>query len=140
MKKLTHKFVDCIPEVLEEAVLYVSVKYGTAVHRCCCGCRREVVTPLTPTDWKLIFDGETVSLHPSIGNWNFPCRSHYWIRNSQVEWAENWPEWKVEAVAAKDQREKDSFYSAQADEDSSGDSTPKPKARESFWSRLWTQW
>lgn len=138
MKKLTHKFVDCIPEVLEEAVLYVSVKYGTPVHRCCCGCRREVVTPLTPTDWKLIFDGETVSLHPSIGNWNFPCRSHYWIRNSQVEWAEDWPEWKVEAVATKDQLEKDVFYGLQKHSDSPKEARSKPKTRKSLWSRLWT--
>jgi hypothetical protein len=113
--------VDCIPEVLEDNVLYVSLKYGTAVHRCCCGCGREVVTPLTPTDWKVIFDGETVSLYPSIGNWKFPCRSHYWIRNNGVEWAEDWPEWKVEAVAAKDQREKDWFYSAQADDGENGE-------------------
>jgi hypothetical protein len=139
VQKLRHNFVDCVPETLEDSVLYVSVKYGTAVHRCCCGCGREVVTPFSPTDWKLIFDGETVSLHPSIGNWKFPCRSHYWIRNNRVEWAEDWPEWRVEAVAAKDQREKHSIYSEQADEDSYGDSTPKPKERKSFWSRLWTR-
>lgn len=135
MKTLTHKFVDCIPEVLEDAVLYVSVMYGTAVHRCCCGCGREVVTPLTPTDWKLIFDGESVSLHPSIGNWNFPCRSHYWIRHNRVEWAEDWPEWKVNASAARDEREKAAFYSTQADDDFQ--TSLRSKVQESFWSRLW---
>lgn len=90
MKKLKHKFIEFIPEVLDEGILYVSIAHGTAVHRCCCGCGREVVTPLTPTDWKLIFDGETVSLHPSIGNWNFPCRSHYWITKNRIEWAPSW--------------------------------------------------
>ena len=30
---------------------------------------------------------DTVSLHPSIGNWSFPCRSHYWIRGNRVVWA-----------------------------------------------------
>lgn len=130
--------MECVPETLEEAVLYISVKYGTAVHRCCCGCGREVVTPLTPTDWKLIFDGETVSLYPSIGNWNSPCRSHYWIRNNRVEWAEDWPEWKVEAVATKDQREKDAFYGLQKDSDSPKEACSKPKTRKSLWSRLWT--
>lgn len=137
MKKLSHSFVECIPKVLEDAILYVSLKYGTAVHRCCCGCGREVVTPLTPTDWKLIFDGESVSLHPSIGNWNFPCRSHYWIRNNRVEWSEDWPEWKVEAAAAKDGREKAVFYKAQATETLTDKPKAKPKARTTFWSRLW---
>jgi Family of unknown function (DUF6527) len=98
--KLSHKFVEFVPEVLEKNVLYVSITYGTASHLCCCGCGREVVTPITPTGWKLTFDGETVSLNPSIGNWNFPCRSHYWISNNRVEWAENWTKHKA-GLAAK---------------------------------------
>lgn len=48
------------------------------------------MTPLTPADWKLTFDGETVSLYPSIGNWNFPCRSHYWLTKNRIEWAPGW--------------------------------------------------
>ena len=30
------------------------------------------------------YDGETVSLSPSIGNFQFPCKSHYWIRENRV--------------------------------------------------------
>ncbi len=90
MKKLCHKFIEFIPDTLEDDMLYVSLNYATVSHLCRCGCGREVVTPLSPTDWMLIFDGETISLHPSIGNWNFPCRSHYWIRNNRVEWARDW--------------------------------------------------
>jgi Family of unknown function (DUF6527) len=56
--RLAHEFVDHIPDVLDPGVLYVSMKYATAAHRCCCGCGLEVVTPFTPTDWKLTFDGE----------------------------------------------------------------------------------
>lgn len=92
VKKLNHKFVEFIPDALNEGILYVSVTHGTSVHRCCCGCGREVVTPLTPADWRMIFDGETVSLYPSIGNWNFPCRSHYWISENRVEWVPRWNE------------------------------------------------
>lgn len=83
---LAHQFVDHAPETLEEGILYISIPFTSALHLCCCGCRREVVTPLTPCDWRLIFDGQTVSLEPSIGNWSFPCRSHYWIRRSTVRW------------------------------------------------------
>ncbi|MGN5478201.1 DUF6527 family protein [Cupriavidus basilensis] len=39
----------------------------------------QVVTPFTPTDWRMTYDGATVSLHPSVGNWNQRCRSHYVI-------------------------------------------------------------
>jgi hypothetical protein len=42
-----------------------------------CGCGKKVVLPLHPTHGKLTYDGETVSLSPSVGNWSFPCESHY---------------------------------------------------------------
>src|SRR4051794_27793434 len=87
---LIHKFVDFIPGALEEGILYVSLEFGTVSHLCCCGCRRKTVTPLGPTDWKLIYDGDTISLSPSIGNWCFPCRSHYFITNGRVAWCEDW--------------------------------------------------
>jgi len=141
VNKLTHSFVDCIPEALQDAVLYVSVKYGTAVHRCCCGCGREVVTPLTPTDWKLIFDGETVSLYPSIGNWNFPCRSHYWIRHNRVEWAEDWSDWQVRAATTEDQVQKDEFYGLGSVAEKSDEARKEPpKDDRKFWSRFWRLW
>lgn len=89
---LAHKFVKSVPDVLEDGVIYVSVDYATAIHKCCCGCGNEVVTPLTPEGWKLTFDGKTVSLDPSIGNWNFKCKSHYWITRNIVEWCPKWDE------------------------------------------------
>ena len=73
----------------------MSIPYATVVHKCCCGCGTEVVTPLSPTDWKLIFDGESISLDPSIGNWSFDCKSHYWISQSRVLWAERWSEKRI---------------------------------------------
>ena len=81
---LTHEFVEFIPDELKEGIVYVSVMFATVAHKCCCGCGREVVTPLSPTDWKLIYDGQSVSLEPSIGNWSFACQSHYWIRGNRV--------------------------------------------------------
>ena len=90
MTTLTHKFVKNVPEVIEDGVVYVSVEYATAIHKCCCGCGKEVVTPLSPTDWQLCFDGKTISLYPSIGNWSFPCQSHYWITNNEIRWAPKW--------------------------------------------------
>jgi len=84
---LRHRFVENIPEVLEQGVLYVSIPYRTMVHRCACGCGEEVVTPIGPSAWKMTYDGGGVSIAPSIGNWSLPCRSHYWIKRSQILWA-----------------------------------------------------
>lgn len=116
---LKHLFVDAIPEKLEDRTLYISIEYATATHKCCCGCGLEVVTPLTPTDWKLIFDGETVSLTPSIGNWSFPCRSHYWIERNAVKWAAQMSEAQIRAVRAHDKNAKAAYFGA------AGDSTNK---------------
>jgi hypothetical protein len=49
----------------------------------------------------MTFDGESVWLRPSIGNWSFPCRSHYWIvRAGQVRWARTWSEEEVRSARA----------------------------------------
>lgn len=82
-----HEFVTTPPDNLDEGKIYVSIKFATAAHKCMCGCGCEVITPIRPTDWHLTFDGETVSLHPSLGNWGFPCQSHYFIKNNSVIWA-----------------------------------------------------
>ncbi len=87
MNSLVHKFVDQVPEDLENGVVYVSIPFSTVIHKCCCGCGHEVVTPLSRSGWKLTFDGESISLDPSIGNRALPCRSHYWIERNQVVWA-----------------------------------------------------
>ncbi len=62
-------FVESLPNLIDDGILYVSMSFASAVHRCACGCGQEVVTPLSPTDWQLHFDGENVSLEPSVGNW-----------------------------------------------------------------------
>lgn len=107
---MTHQFVEFIPEQLEEGVVYVTIEYATAVHRCCCGCGSEVVTNFSPTDWKLIFDGETISLDPSIGNWSFPCQSHYFIRQNKVAWAGKWSPEQIATGRERDQARKAAYF------------------------------
>jgi uncharacterized protein DUF6527 len=98
---LRHQFVDNIPDELADGHLYVSMLHATVVHRCCCGCGLEVVTPLSPDDWQLTYDGDTISLSPSIGNWSFPCRSHYWIRQGKVMWARQWSDREVRVARSE---------------------------------------
>ncbi len=107
---LRFKFVELMPDHIDENVLYISFDYATAIHKCICGCGRQVVTPFSPTDWKLIFDGESVSLSPSIGNWNFPCRSHYFIRNSRIIHCRKWSDKEVELGRETDHKNKDNFF------------------------------
>lgn len=95
MKKFTVEFVEHLPRPLGNGVLYVSIRFRITAHNCPCGCGSEVVTNLSPTGWRLTFDGETVSLYPSIGNWDLPCRSHYWIKHSAVQWASRWTDEEI---------------------------------------------
>lgn len=108
--RLEHRFVKNIPSSLEPGVLYVSMEYGTAIHSCCCGCGEEVVTPFTPTDWQMTFDGETISLSPSIGNWNLVCRSHYVVKRGRVIKAAPWSDKKITAERQRDQTAKAHYY------------------------------
>lgn len=109
---ISHQLVEFIPEQLDEGVLYISKRYGTAVHKCCCGCGEEVVTPLNPTDWSLRINGNAVSLHPSIGNWSYACRSHYFIRKSKVIWADQMSERRIKRIRASDRAAKQVYFEA----------------------------
>lgn len=99
-----------MPDVLEEGILYISIQYCTAIHKCVCGCGNEVVTPLSPTDWKVTFDGKTVSLDPSIGNWNFNCKSHYWIIKNKVKLARKWKDWEIKEGREGDSENKENYF------------------------------
>lgn len=106
VSRLEPCFVDAIPERLVPGRLYVSVGYATVVHSCCCGCGEEVVTPLTPTDWRMTFDGENVSLWPSVGSWTLPCRSHYVIEGGEVRWAKPWTQEQIDRERRRDKSAK----------------------------------
>lgn len=109
-KKIKHEFVKNIPDHIQDNTLYISIDYTAVIHKCFCGCGNEVNTPLSPTDWKLIYDGKHVSLYPSVGNWNLKCRSHYWIENNNIYWAENWSDTKVAVAQRFDYISKQDFY------------------------------
>ena len=115
-------FSEFIPEEIKEGVLYISMEYATASHKCACGCGNEVVTPFSPTDWKLQFNGESVSLAPSIGNWSYPCRAHYLIRSNRVVWANDMSQEAIDAGRRRDMTAKAAYYS------NGGGTERRPKA------------
>jgi hypothetical protein len=147
--RLSHQFVEFVPDAMDDGVLYVSMSYAIAAHRCACGCGREVVTPLSPTDWRLIFNGESVSLDPSIGNWSFPCRSHYFIREGRVQWAASMTEAAIQRGRSRDRAAKEAHFASRSEIPSkppesspskiAGDaaqSKEKPKSRLNWLGRL----
>src|SRR5947208_2254851 len=106
IEQLRSEFVEYIPERLYHGALYVSRRYKTASHLCCCGCGLEVVTPLNPAKWSLAEhpDG-SVSLSPSVGNWSFPCKSHYIVNKDTIEWAYGFSPDVIAAVQAQDRHD-----------------------------------
>jgi hypothetical protein len=85
-----------MPEVLEPGVLYVSEEFEVAGHLCACGCGNKVMTPLGPVDWSFEEVNGGPTLRPSIGSWQLPCRSHYWIVSGMVSWAGQWTPEQIE--------------------------------------------
>jgi len=139
---LEHRFVKHTPQKLEGGVLYISMECCTAIHLCCCGCGKEVVTPLSPTDWKLIFDGETLSLRPSIGSWTLPCKSHYVIDRNQIVVAAPWTDEQIEFGRQRDRLAKSRYYNTQPNtsddsEEWKGQLTEKQGLLSWFLNKLW---
>lgn len=132
--RFAHEFVEFVPSQLEEGKLYVSVEYATAVHLCACGCGNKVVTPLSPAEWQLIYDGESISLHPSVGNWQFPCQSHYWVHRSQVRWAAQWSPRKIEAGRERDAADLARYHASRSEKVQADEHGTKP-ARGSVFAR-----
>lgn len=112
--RLEPEFVEFIPPELQSGILYITLAYKTTVHLCASGCGNKVVLPLSPAEWKLTYDGESVSMFPSVGNWEYPCRAHYWIRKGEVHWSADWSDERIEAGRARDELELDAYLASRA--------------------------
>ena len=133
-------FADTFPEPLEPGILYISTRYANVAHLCCCGCGEEVTTPLAPTEWSITFDGKTVSLSPSVGNWALACKSHYFVTRNQVRWAGAWTDEQVQAGRRRERAASQRYYDRRPAPPASPVSTEvatKAPAKESWLSKLW---
>lgn len=92
---LRPEFVTSFPTPMEHGVMYVSIEYNSCGHLCACGCGREVITPLSPAHWAITYDGENISIWPSVGNWSLPCRSHYIVDRGRIHWARTFSEREI---------------------------------------------
>lgn len=128
---LAPEYVEQLPEVLREGVLYISKPFALTAHKCCCGCGEDVYNKLSPVKWSIEERHGTVSLYPSVGNWNYACRSHYWIRSNRVIDAGPMSARKVKAVQRRDRRDRDR-YVAQLNADAEGGVRPS----NGLWQRV----
>lgn len=110
MTRIELQRVRTMPASLEPGLLYVSEEFETAAHLCACGCGSKVRTPLGPTEWQFFDDPEGPSLDPSVGNWQRPCHSHYWIDRGKIEWSTQWSAAQIAAGQAKEQRRRQRYY------------------------------
>jgi len=110
--QIVPEFVTSFPTELEQGHLYVSAQFSTAAHLCACGCGREVITPISPAQWVLTFDG-TVSMAPSIGNWALPCQSHYVIDRGAIRWARGFTRDEIQRNRESDHEILDAVHAAQ---------------------------
>jgi hypothetical protein len=106
--------VHYMPKVLEPAVLYVAEEFETAAHLCACGCNEKVRTPLGPTEWRFEDTPRGPSLSPSIGSWQSPCKSHYWITQGKVRWSTQWSPEQIAAERANEEARRRAHYEAVA--------------------------
>lgn len=104
------KRVEYIPKVLEPGILYVAEEFDAALHLCACGCMTKVSTPLGGTEWRLEETPEGPSLCPSVGNWQFPCQSHYWINRGAIEWCKAWSEAQILSGRQAEEERRHAYY------------------------------
>lgn len=110
------EYVEYMPKILSPSILYVSREFKTAAHLCACGCGNKIRTPLTPTEWTLTVNSLGPTLKPSIGNWQLPCRSHYWITNGEISWSNQWTNEQIAAGARREDLRRRKYYEQTDDE------------------------
>ena len=103
VSRLRTEIVELMPDSLNDGIIYVSPTNRVALHNCCCGCGEEVSTPLGATEYKIWINEGRVSLWPSIGNHDFPCRAHYIIDDGGVIWAGEMSREAIDAGRRHDQ-------------------------------------
>lgn len=102
--------VEYVPRILEQGILYVSEEFAVAAHLCACGCGNKVVTPLGPAEWTLSVRNGVPTLHPSIGNWQLPCRSHYLVVDGHIRWARQWSDAEIVAGRQSEEQRRQAYY------------------------------
>jgi hypothetical protein len=112
LTKIELQRVQYMPRELKPGVLYVSEEFGAAAHLCACGCGSKIRTPLGPTEWALQETDTGPTLRPSVGNWQQPCQSHYWLDRGEIRWADKWTPEQIAAGRRGEEKRRRAYYDA----------------------------
>jgi Family of unknown function (DUF6527) len=105
--RLKARYLKQFPEQLQEGILYISEEFSLTGHKCCCGCGEDVYLKLGPAKWELTKEPDgTVSLYPSVGNWKYACRSHYWISANKILEAGPMSTGMIKRIQERDRRDR----------------------------------
>ena len=105
LKTITLEFVEYIPANGDDLIsgnVYISMKHGMVVYRCPCGCEGLSEFMLDPIRYRMEYDGINVSFYPSIGISYLKCRSHYWIRDNQIQWCAPMEDWEIDKARRRE--------------------------------------
>jgi hypothetical protein len=95
------------PANLEPDAVYVNEDFELASLLCPCGCAHKI-TLLYPDGHTVDNDGGYATVSPSIGVWDAPCRSHFYITRGHVDWCPSWSDERIQvSMAAQRQRHLD---------------------------------
>jgi len=102
--------VGRLPKELRPGVLYFSEEFSTTAHLCPCGCGSRIIAPIGPVNWSLSIKKGKPTLYPSLGNWELPCRSHYWIRAGRILWSGQWTEDEIKGGKKAEEFKRNTYY------------------------------
>jgi len=80
-----YRAVERIPANLENRVVYHSEEFELAGFVCPCGCGHRI-TLLVPDSHQVWSQNGLATISPSVGVFDAPCKSHFFIRAGAVDW------------------------------------------------------
>jgi len=83
--KYRYELVGRIPAPMREGVIYHTEEFELAGLLCACGCGHRI-TLLVPDSHQVWEEGGYATIRPSIGVFDAPCKSHYFINAGSVQW------------------------------------------------------
>ena len=91
-----YQSVEKTPTLLQSEVVYINEEFEIATLLCPCGCNHKIVL-LCPDGHLVINDGGFATVKPSIGVWDAPCRSHFFLNSGTVDWCNSWSEERIKS-------------------------------------------
>lgn len=83
--KYRYRLVERIPNILQEGIVYHTEEFELAGLLCACGCGHRI-TLLVPDSHRVSDERGYATIWPSIGVFDAPCKSHYFINAGEIQW------------------------------------------------------